>query len=228
MYSIRLGRPTVMMSRPRQANSRSTRPMGGSMLQATRRSSLLALVVLVVVSLLVGSPAGADPRRITQGDAQAILNAFGTGGLVIFANGTTTEGAPADFFGSHGSIRPFPQWARHFCAEDWHVIVLAAVDGGDASYTRQQAEAILDPITLTFTLDGEPLDTTRTVIKPYLAPELLDLERAWYFQQGRVMSPADLSVGSHHLVVTWIEPGFPTFELEITFFIDGPGTGACL
>jgi hypothetical protein len=42
------------------------------------------------------------------------------------------------------------------------------------------------------------------------------------------MSPADLSVGSHQLAVTISQPGFPTQVLEITFFIDAPGTGACL
>jgi hypothetical protein len=199
------------------------------MLCATRRWTLLVSALLTVVSLLVGSPAGADPRRITQGDAQAILEAFGTGGRVILANGTTTEGAPADFFGSHGSIRPLPQWgARHYCAEDWHVILLSIFDGGDASYTQQDAEAVLGPITLAFTLDGAPLDTTRTTIKPFLNPEQFDLERAWYVQQGRVMSPTDLSVGSHQLAVSISEPGIPTVVLEITFFIDAPGTGACL
>ena len=36
-------------------------------------------------------------RRITRGDAEAVLNAFGTGGRVILANGHTAEAAPADF-----------------------------------------------------------------------------------------------------------------------------------
>jgi choline dehydrogenase-like flavoprotein len=99
-----------------------------------KRKWPLIVAGLTISLLLASSPAAADPRRITQGDAQAIFEAFGTGGRVIVANGTTTQAAPADFFGSHGSIRPFDQWdGQHFCAEDWHVILIAgaAFDDGD-------------------------------------------------------------------------------------------------
>jgi hypothetical protein len=148
------------------------------------------------------------PRRITRGDAEAVLNAAGTGGRVILRNGQTTEAAPADFLGSHGSIRPFsgsPWDGRHFCAEDWHVILIAWIDGGDASFGRQQAQANLDPVTNTFTLDGATLAMTRTPIKPALNPQGFGLERAWYFQEGRVMSPEDLSVGQHQLSVRFTD-----------------------
>jgi hypothetical protein len=168
--------------------------------------------------------------RVTRGDAEAVLQAAGTGGLVLLARGATTPrtipGAPADA-DRRATIRPFdaPHGAggRHFCAEDWHVIVLAIIDGGDASFTRQDAEA--NPVTLSFTLDGEPLSTTRTALKRSLDPDLFDFEEAWWFQEGRVMAPADLSVGSHRLVVVESDQEDP---LEITFFIDAPATGACL
>jgi hypothetical protein len=35
------------------------------------------------------------------------------------------------------------------------------MDGGDASFTRQDAEASLNSVTVSFTLDGAPLSTTR-------------------------------------------------------------------
>jgi hypothetical protein len=35
------------------------------------------------------------------------MNAFGGGGRAVLLHSKTAEGAPADFFGSHGSIRPF-------------------------------------------------------------------------------------------------------------------------
>jgi hypothetical protein len=127
-------------------------------------------------------------RRITQGDAQAVLNAFGTGGRVILRNGQTAEAAPADFFGTHGSIRPFRNspWDRgHFCAEDWHVILIAQFEGGDASFTRQQAEATLNPVTNSFTLDDAPLPTTRTSISRFLDPQPFGFEEAYYFQEGK-------------------------------------------
>lgn len=173
------------------------------------------------------------PRRISRGDAQAVLNAFGTGGRVILRNrGGTAEAAPADFFGSHGSIRPFsgsPWDGQHFCAEDWHVILVAFFDGGDASFDHQRAKAVLDPVTISFTLDGAALDATRTPIKPFHNAQAFDLERAWYFQEGRIMSPDDLSAGDHEVSVRFIDPTSGSDESDgITFFIDAAGTGACL
>lgn len=50
-------------------------------------------------------------------------------------------------------------------------------------------------VAISFTLDGAPLDTTRTPIEPFHDPQAFALERAWYFQEGRIMSPDDLSVG---------------------------------
>ena len=117
---------------------------------------------------------------------------------VLRKQGETAEASPADFFGSHGSIRPFqgsPWDGRHFCGEDRHVILVAFIDGGDASFDHQQARAVLDPVAISFTLDGAPLDTTRTPIKPFHDPQAFALEWAWYFQEGRIMSPDDLSVG---------------------------------
>jgi len=172
------------------------------------------------------------PRRINRGDAQAVLHAFGTGGRVILRNGQTAEASPADFFGSHGSIRPFrgsPWDGRHFCAEDWHVILIAWVDGGDASFGHQQAEASLDPLTNNFALDGAALATTRTPIQPFHNPQAFGLERAWYFQEGRIMSPEDLSVGQHELSLRFTDPASGLDESDgITFFIDAADTGACL
>jgi SRSO17 transposase len=60
---------------------------------------------------------------------------------------------------------------RHFCAEDWHVILIAWIDGGDASFGHQQAEASLKPVTNNFTLDGAALATARTPVKPALNPQ---------------------------------------------------------
>ena len=149
------------------------------------------------------------PQRITQGDARAVLNAFGTGGRVILANGQTVEASPADNKGTHGSIRPFagsPWDGRHFCAEDWHVILVAWFDGGDETFDRQRAEEVIAPVTISFTLDRQPLETTRTPIKPFHDPPPdFGFERAWYFQQGRIMPPDDplLGVGEHQLSVAF-------------------------
>jgi hypothetical protein len=170
-------------------------------------------------------------RRITRGDAEAVLNAFGGGGWAVLLHSKTAEGAPADFFGSHGSIRPFAGslWDdAHFCAEDWHVILIADIEGGDASFTHDDAERIMNGLDVSFTLDGAPLPTTRTAIKRFLDPELFGLQVAYYFQQGQIMSPADLGAGSHRLEVTIAgASGQQGFQNGITFVIDAPGTGIC-
>ncbi len=172
------------------------------------------------------------PRRINRGDAEAVLNAFGTGGRVVLKNGQTTEASPADFLGSHGSIRPFqgsPWDGAHFCAEDFHVILVAFIDGGDASYGHQEARAALDPVTISFTLDGAPLPTRRTAIQPFHDPQAFGLARAWYFQEGKVMAPDELSVGQHTLSVRFTDPASGLDDTDgITFVIDAAGTGACL
>ena len=150
------------------------------------------------------------PRRITRGDVQAVFNAAGTGGrIILLRKGETAEAAPADFVGSHGSIRPFqgsPWDGRHFCAEDWHVILVAGIDGGDASFRREQAVASASQTTFDFTLDGAPLATNRTAIRRLLSPETIKVPQgvekfkvAYFFQEGRIMSPEDLSVGQHEL-----------------------------
>ena len=117
-------------------------------------------------------------HRITRGDVEAVLNAFGGGGRAVLLHSKTAEGAPADFFGSYGSIRPFagsPWDGANFCAEEF------------------------------------------------------GLQVAYYFQQGQIMSPADLSAGSHRLEVTIIDAsGGQSFQDGITFFIAAPGTGVCV
>jgi hypothetical protein len=169
-------------------------------------------------------------RRITRGDVTAILQAFGGGGRVILQHSRVLEGAPADA-SIRGSIRPFAgsEWdGAHFCAEDWHVILIADIEGGDRSFTRSDAERIMDGLTVNFTLDGSALSSERTGISRFLDAGSFGLDEAYYFQQGRLMPPTDLSVGQHDLQVDVIDStGAQTGHDGITFFIDAPGTGAC-
>ena len=180
-------------------------------------------------ALLMKTSSGS--RRITRGDVEAVLNAFGGGGRAVLFHSKTGEGAPADFLGSHGSIRPFagsPWDGAHFCAEDWHVILIADFEGGDASFQHADAARIMNGLEVSFTLDGAALPTTRTAIKRFLNPGQFGLQVAYYFQQGQIMSPADLSIGSHRLEVTMVDAsGQQSFHDGITFVIDAPDTGAC-
>ncbi|HST84361.1 MAG TPA: hypothetical protein VLL08_21670 [Kineosporiaceae bacterium] len=197
----------------------------------------MVMASLIATMSLVGiAPAEASSDRVTHGDAQAVFQAFGNGGWAIlnhhdvdFGDFAEGLGAPAD--GEvKAAIRPFSGtlWdGRHFCAEDWHVILIAWIEGGDASFDMQDAKAIMNPVTIEFVLDGASLPTERTAIKRFLAPERFDMAEAYYFQQGAVLSPSALAVGSHTLAETDTSI-YGTFTDQITFYIDAPGTGACL
>ena len=92
------------------------------------------------------------------------------------------------------------------------------------------AEEELDPIAITFELDGDPLqDTERIAIKPFGDPgSFVDgWQEAYFFSVGRLMAPDELAVGSHTLSFIAEGPGWQDQD-QITFFIDPPGEGACL
>jgi len=171
------------------------------------------------------------PRRITRGDATAVFEAFGNGGRAVLQHSRVAQGAPADDVGSRGSIRPFsgtPWDGAAFCADDWHVILIADIEGGDSSFSHQDAERIMQGLTVNFRLDGSPLETSRTAIRRFLDPSGFNLDVAYYFQQGRIMAPTDLSVGPHRLEVNVSDSaGQQDFHDEITFTIDASETGAC-
>jgi len=174
--------------------------------------------------------AAANPTRVTQGDAQAVFEAFPNGGWAILQHSTVAAGAPADgLVGGLVTIRPLKPFDRiHVCALDWHTIVLADIEGGDTSFTAQDADAIIATLTVSFTLDGSDLATTRTAIKPFLNPARFGLDVAYAAQWGRVMAPSDLSVGQHSLSVVESDPSGVVFKNKITFFVDAAGSGACL
>ena len=157
-----------------------------------------------------------------------MFQAAGGGGWAILQHSNVAKGSPADPSGA--AILPFsgsPWDGAHFCAEDWHAILAADIEGGDSSYKHNDAERIMREVTMDFTLDGTALPTTRTAINRYLNPEDWGFQAAHYFQQGRIMSPADLSIGSHRLELTMSHPVDGPFQDAITFFVDAPGTGAC-
>jgi uncharacterized protein (DUF1501 family) len=163
--------------------------------------------------------AQAGNSRVTRGDAEAIFQAFGNGGWAIRDHRGTQVGAPADSQ-LRGSIRPFsgsPWDGRHFCAEDWHVLIVADIED-----TRDQVAASV----MQLTLDGATLATTRTAVKRFLKEGAQS--EAYYAQEGAILSPSELSVGSHELAFagTFFDGSSETDQ--ITFYIDPAGTGACI
>lgn|SRR5215217_7597416 len=170
--------------------------------------------------------ANASSRRpVTRGDAQAVLEAFPNAGRIIRSHQIVQANSPADPE-LKASIRPFsgsPFDGRHYCVEDWHVIVVAMITGGDRSFSEQDAIADLRQFTLAFTLDG----TERGPVKRFLDPTPFGLEEAYFFQQGALLSPSELSVGSHSVSYTEDSP-LGHYEDGITIFIDPAGEGGCL
>ncbi|WP_410612799.1 hypothetical protein [Amycolatopsis sp. lyj-109] len=181
---------------------------------------------LLVMGVMNSAPAQAAPGRTSRGDAEAVLHASGTGGAAIRNHRTVSDGSPADL-DRRVSIRVLPSVdGRHFCQDDWHVILVAEVSGGDKSFTMQNAKAEASSLRLEFFLDGSPLATERTSIKRFLNPGQFELEEAYLFQQGAIMAPDDLTVGAHSLRVVATDPA-GSGENTITVWIDATGTGVC-
>jgi len=176
--------------------------------------AVLALVAALVATVLLVAPAHAASVRVTKSEANKALRTFGAS------------------IENPAVIRPFsgsPWDGRHFCGEDWHTVLVSPVEGGDASFTKNDAAVILDAISVSFVLNGSPLASERTKIKSVPDPSQFGFVNAYFFNQGRVLSPDELAVGQHQLSVSIIDSsGTPLLVDQITFFIDAAGTGACL
>ena len=165
--------------------------------------------------------------RVSRGDAEAVLQASHAG-VVVTDHAGVVRGAPADI-DLRATIKPYADsdWdGRHFCAEDWHVLVVAWFAAIDESHTAQQVKDELAATTIQLVLDGMEVDTERTAIRPMKQPEEDEAE-GFFFQQGKIVAPGELSVGTHTLAFTATFPGGSEGS-QITFSIDAAGTGACL
>jgi hypothetical protein len=173
------------------------------------RIRAIILMGLLAMALLLAASAQASADRVTQGEAQA-----------FFRSGTGDSPA---------LISPFID-GRHYCVLDWHVVALASLAGGDQSFTRQDAVAILGPEEMTFVLNGFLVETKRTAIARYLGDlsNFPDVTVAYYYREGLVLSPSDLEVGSHTLSVELTDSSGAVFVYTASFHIDAAGEGACL
>lgn len=190
----------------------------------------LLLLVMAATLAFAGGTAQANTVRVSQGDAQAIFESFGGGGWAILRHSQVIEGAPADgLLGSLAVIRPFgPFDGAHYCALDWHVIVVAVFDGGDASYTAKDFEAYRSTVSIVLTLDGQPLATDQTATKRSLRDlTFAGVTTSYSFAQGSVLAPEALAVGTHTLTMDFSD-AYRDDQTAITFTVDAPGTGACL
>jgi hypothetical protein len=193
------------------------------------RHVVLTVASMLARALLVGS-AVAGPQRAGRGDAEAVLEAFGSGGWAVINHRRDEEaqGAPAPA-NLQIQIRPLDFFdGRHYCALDWHTIVIADIEEGN----QPHAEAIIADLRVQLTLDKSkaPLEISQTSVSRFLNPEWFGLKEAYYSQWGGVMAPSDLAVGGHTLSIRMTNAsGSKTFwRNTINFFIDAQGEGACL
>jgi hypothetical protein len=191
-------------------------------------ATLVLLASLSAVAVF-GTAAAGSSQRVSQGDATAVLQAFGSGGWAVLLHSKKAEGAPGQGLVGPVAIRPFSGTGfdgAHYCALDWHTIAIADIEPGP----YQQAAAATADLAVGFTLDAGQLAVTQTALQRFLNPERFGLKEAYYSQFGRVMAPSELAVGSHSLnvVVTNAAGTILFFTDGITFFVDAPGTGACL
>ena len=181
-----------------------------------KRLAIALGVVALGAAVVAPAQASVPSVRVTKSEANAALRAF-------------NDTSPA-------AIR-LSSDGRHYCAEDWHTVVVTNWEGGDASFTKKDAAVILDAMYVRFDLwtppSGiSPLFSERTSIKSVPDPSQLGVVNAYYFNQGRVLSPDELAVGEHGLGIEIYDISGPhpilMFADSITFFIDAAGTGACL
>jgi hypothetical protein len=161
-------------------------------------------------------------QRINQGKAEAVFQTGFTGGL------RSPQGAPANP-NRTVTIKPFEeQGVSHYCAEDWHVILLGlnVSEEDDGVTTVGEAKKLFAPTVMTFVLDGKPFETTRLPVKPLLRDPPA---KVFILVQGRVVGPDELAPGSHTLSVTVENDPVPpeTHTDTRQFFIDAAGTGVC-
>lgn len=155
--------------------------------------------------------------RIKRGDAQTVFDAYQGGGGALLHHRDPSPGPPADFLGGHSAIRPFEPWdGRCFDAADWHVILIAAVERGTVSDTGK----LMDTLRVRFALDGMRLETERTAVKPFPHPEIFGLDRACYFQEGRLIPPFGLPPGERELHCVVSAGRATVFDRTIRFLIE--------
>lgn len=160
-------------------------------------------------------------QRIGRGRAEAVFHAGVTGGF-------RGRGAPNDPDLQVAFLPLEILNGRRYCVEDFHVLVMTLIvdEANDGVTSVGEAKKLYAPTTMTFVLDGEPFETTRLPVKPFLKePDA----KAFVLVQGRVVAPGEPAPGGHTLTVTVendpVVPGIQEFTSQ--FFIDPAGTGAC-
>jgi hypothetical protein len=185
----------------------------------------IACALLLAAAVLVPA-ATADSTRVTQGDAEAIFQATGGKGATLL-HSPTLEGAPDQ--DPLGRIGPFGAAnGRHFCSLDWHLI--NANIGTYGPYNVAAPE--LNGLEVTITLDGSDLQLSTTAVKradPQASLLNFGSSDVYFRDFGSILSPDALAVGTHTVSIVLFDPSNGEVDTGgATFYVDAPGTGACV
>jgi hypothetical protein len=168
--------------------------------------------------MLAGSSvAVADPP--TRGDAQAIFEAFFTGGSAIRFHNPLAMGAPGVPFGAPDSARINAGFDNVvYCQEGWHVIEVGFFDDPSFYSSRNELRAYLSSLSTEFVLDGVPLEVETTSVKEFPhPPPQLSLNPLMAVNFGAFLAPGALSLGTHELHTIFHDPVFGDEEFTVSF-----------
>jgi hypothetical protein len=167
-------------------------------------------VVTILPATVVASPAHG---RISRGAVVAAFQARTTGGMVNILGGRTIA-APVRGL-RDGRISSFSD--RIYCSADWHYLGVTLLGEGGL----QQAAAYLGATAVTFAIDGTPVATMRTAIKPFVGT---GVHGQFGVSVGALVEPGSISDGDHSLETHIVTPDFGDESLMVTFTI---APGAC-
>jgi hypothetical protein len=182
----------------------------------SRRAIASAIAALALILVVAAPVAAATPRsgRITKGDVTAAFQARTNGGYINLVRGHLT---PAPVRGlQHGRINPFTDSTN--CSTDWHYFGVTLLgDGG-----HQAAAAFLATVTITFTVDGVPTQTTRLPIKRFVGTGIAG---QFGVSVGKLIPPGSIAVGDHTLETVIAVPGFEVQDYPVTFTLTPDACG---
>jgi hypothetical protein len=119
--------------------------------------------------------------------------------------------------GDPEDVRIYPFFFdAEYCASGWHVLNYNVGDTADFFGSRGALFDYLNSVDITYELDGVMLATKRTAIKRMPASLVDDF---YWVGVGTLVAPGTLTVGSHELHTTILDPVFGGREETVRFTV---------
>jgi hypothetical protein len=194
--------------------------MGNNTIRRRLAAAVASLALVVVLGSTVAQ--AVSDSGPTRGDAEAVFQAFFTGGFAIRAHNPLANGAPGvPLDPPPDSVRIYPLADDiEYCQQGWHVVLLGVWDD-PTLYPGGKKELIdyLSALDTQFVLDGVPLYTERTEIKRFTHPFPEFSENPLIGPNfGAFLPPGSLSLGTHELRTIQHAPDFDD-EFTISFTV---------